>query len=342
MIGTTAARPFRLAATLAAVGAAALGTTALTAPAIAQDEPREIRISTPAVPGDWHAEMLYVFEEYVERSAPEAFDVQVFLNATLFAQGTEPVAMQRGNLEMALISAQDIAKQLPQYSIFTAGYLIRDPDHQQAVFSGDVGKEYFDAVRDEMGIQILDVAYLGTRQLNLRDARDVSTPADLEGVQLRMPGSDTWQFLGRALGADPTPMAFGEVYTALQTGAIDGQDNPLPTDLAAGFYEVTEQIVLTGHLVDGVFFSMAGEFYESLSDTERQIVEEAAAAAVMFNNNNRLRQEQELLDFFESEGLTITTPDVDAFREHVQQQYLESEYSQDWPDGLLDRINAVE
>jgi len=341
-VSTASGRAPRLAVTLAAVGAAALASTALTAPAAAQDEPREIRISTPAVPGDWHAEMLYVFEEYVERSAPEALDVQIYLNATLFAQGTEPVAMQRGNLEMALISAQDIAKQLPQYSIFTAGYLIRDPEHQQAVFNSDIGDEYYGAVKDEMGIQILDVAYLGTRQLNLREAMDVRTPADLEGVQIRMPGSDTWQFLGRALGADPTPMAFGEVYTALQTGAIDGQDNPLPTDLAAGFYEVTEQIVLTSHLVDGVFFSMAGEFYDSLSDTEKTIIQEAAAAAVMFNNNNRLRQEQELLDFFESEGLTITEPDVQAFREHVQQQYLESEYSEDWPDGLLERINAVE
>ena len=303
--------------------------------------PIEIRISTPAVPGDSHAEMLFIYKEWLERSAPGEFDVQVFPSATLFAQGTEPAAMQRGNLEMALISAQDIAKELPEYTIFTAGYLIRDPDHQQAVFGGQIGDEFYSKVKKVMGIQILDVAYLGTRQLNLRDVRDVRTPADLAGVNLRMPGSDTWQFLGRALGANPTPLAFGEVYTALQTGAIDGQDNPLPTDKAAGFYEVTKQIVLTGHLVDGVFFSMAGTTWDGLSARQQMLVKSAAAAAVQFNNQSRLRSEQELLDFFESEGLTITEPDVDSFRQQVQQAYLNSDYSKTWPAGLIDRINAV-
>ncbi len=340
MILSTPIRRHAVAA-VALAFAAAVALAGLASPASAAD-PIEIRISTPAVPGDSHAEMLYIFKEWLERSAPGEFDVQVFLNATLFAQGTEPVAMQRGNLEMALISAQDIAKQLPEYSIFTAGYLIRDPDHQQAVFGGPIGEEFYAKVKDAMDIQILDVAYLGTRQLNLRDVRDVRTPADLDGVNLRMPGSDTWQFLGRALGANPTPLAFGEVYTSLQTGAIDGQDNPLPTDLAAGFYEVTNQIVLTGHLVDGVFFSMAASTWDSLSVEQHGLVRSAAAAAVRFNNENRLLNEASLLDFFASKGMTITEPDVAAFRSHVQQQYLESDFSNDWPDGLIDRINAVQ
>jgi len=122
-----------------------------------------IRISTPAVPGDWHAEQLGIFKDYVERSLPGQFDVQIFLNATLFQQGTEPAQMMRGNLDMAMISAQDIAKQLPEYSIFTAGYLIRDVPHQKAVFYGDVGKQYFKAVSDKMEVTILAVGYLGTK-----------------------------------------------------------------------------------------------------------------------------------------------------------------------------------
>ena len=101
--------------------------------------------------------------------------------------------------------------------------------------------------------------YFGARQLNLRTDKKVMTPEDLAGVNLRMPATKAWQFLGAALGAAPTPMAFPEVYTALATGAIDGQDNPLPTDFNAKFYEVTDQIVLTGHLVDGVFLTMSGK-----------------------------------------------------------------------------------
>ncbi len=311
-----------------------------TPPATAADK-TVIRISTPAVPGDWHSEQLYVFKEWVERSLPGQFDIQIYLNATLFKQGTEPAQMKRGNLDMAMISAQDIAKQLPQYSIFTAGYLIRDPAHQQAVFYGDVGKEYFKAVSDKMAVTILAVGYLGTRQLNLRDVRDVKTPADLKGVKLRMPGSKAWQFLGTALGAAPTPLAFNEVYLSLKTGAIDGQDNPLPTDQKAKFYEVTKQIVLTSHLVDGVFLSIADKTWAKLDDEQKTVFREAARAAAGFNNENRIRDEAKLVDFFKSKGMTVTEPDRDAFRKHVQKMYLESEFSKTWPKGLVERINAA-
>ena len=100
--------------------------------------------------------------------------------------------------------------------------------------------------------------------------------------------------------------------------------------------------MLTGHLVDGVFLAVSNILWDDLDERQRELMGEAADAAVMFNNNNRLRQERELLAFFESEGLTVTTPDVDAFRTQVQQMYLESEFSETWPEGLIDRINAVE
>ncbi len=237
-----------LAAGLIAGAALALGA----APAPAQGK-TTLRISTPAVPDDWHTKMLSVFKDELEKLSPGKYDVQIHHSGTLFKQGTEPAAMARGNLEMAMISMQDIAKQIPEYSLFTAGYLIRDPDHQQKVFNGAIGAEIYKKVAEAMEIQILTVAYLGTRQVNLRDAKDVKTPADLKGLKLRMPGSKEWLFLGQALGANPTPLAFNEVYLALKTGTVDGQDNPLPTVKSAKFYEVTKQIVLTGHLVDGVY-----------------------------------------------------------------------------------------
>lgn len=209
------------------------------------------------------------------------------------------------------------------------------------VFGGDIGRDVYRQVSDKMGIEILTVAYLGTRQLNLRSDKKITTPDDLKGTKLRMPGSKAWQFLGTALGANPTPMAFTEVYMALQSGTVDGQDNPLPTDKAAKFYEVTKQIVLTGHLVDGVFLSMAGKTWAKLSDDQKEVVTNAAKAAAQFNNENRLRDEAQLVAFFKEQGMQVYAPDVDAFRSRVQKMYLESEFSKTWPDGLLDRINAV-
>jgi tripartite ATP-independent transporter DctP family solute receptor len=299
-----------------------------------------LRISTPAVPDDWHVKMLYVFRDELAKTAPR-LEVQVHHSGTLFRQGAEVVAMQRGNLEMALLSMQDIARQMPEYSIFTAGYLIREPQHLHKVWSGPIGEEARRRIAQEMGIELLQVVYLGTRELGLREPRTVKTPADLAGVKLRMPGSKEWLFLGQALGASATPLAFPEVYLGLKTGTIDAQDNPLPTLKSAKFYEVTKQIVLTAHLVDSLQLAIAGKTWSALAPADRSAVKAAAAKAAKFNDDNRVREEKELIGFFRAQGIAVTTPDVDAFRKTVQAAYLQSEYAKQWPRGLLERINAV-
>ena len=300
-----------------------------------------LRISTPAVPDDWHAKMWTVFKESLDKSAPGEFDVQINLNAALFKQGAEPAAMARGNLELTSISAFDIAKQVPEFSIFTAGYMVRDPAQQQKIFNGPIGAELFKRVSEKMDITILSTCYYGTRQLSLREPRNVRTPADLKGVKLRMPGSKEWLFLGDALGASATPLAFGEVYLGLKTGTIDAQDNPLPTTRAAKLYEVTKQIVLTGHLVDSLFIAISNKRYNALAPAQQQKLAQAAQAAAAYNNDNRIKEEAQLVEFFKKEGLQVTQPDVDAFRKAVQAAYQNSDYAKVWPKGLAERINAM-
>lgn len=300
-----------------------------------------LRISTPAVSDDWHARMWTVLKDQLQQNTPGQFDVQINLNASLFKQGAEPVAMARGNLEMTTLSAFDIAKLVPEFSIFTAGYVVRDPAHLMQIFNGPIGQELFKRVAEKMDITVLAPIYYGTRQLNLRDRRNVRTPADLKGVKLRMPGSREWLFLGEALGATPTPLAFSEVYLGLRTGTIDAQDNPLPTVKSAKFYEVTKQITLTGHLVDALFIGVSNKLWGRLSPEQKTKLKGAAQAAAKYNNDNRIADEKQLVDYFKSQGLTVTTPDVDAFRKAVQTTYLNSEYAKVWPKGLLDRINAT-
>jgi tripartite ATP-independent transporter DctP family solute receptor len=322
------------------IAATAAACAVMAAPAFAQTK-LPLRISTPAVPDDWHGKMWTVFKESLDKSAPGEFDVQINLNASLFKQGTEPAAMARGNLELSSISAFDIAKLVPEFSIFTAGYVIRDPQHQQKVFAGPVGQELFKLATEKMEVTLLTPIYLGTRQVNLRETRNVRTPADLKGVKLRMPGSKEWLFLGEALGATATPLAFGEVYLGLKTGTIDGQDNPLPSVRAAKFYEVTKQIVMTHHLVDGIFIAIADKAWKAMTPAQRQKVQAAANDAAAFNNKNRLEEEAQIVDFFKKEGLTVTTPDVEAFRKSVQAAYASSDIAKAWPAGMLDRINAT-
>jgi len=323
----------------ASVLALALGSTlGVSTQALAQAK-IPMRISTPAVPDDWHAKMWTVFKDSLDKSSPNQFDTQINLNASLFKQGTEPAAMARGNLELSSISAFDIAKLVPEFSIFTSGYVVRDPAHQQKVFNGPIGETLFKTVSEKMDVTILSTIYLGTRQVNLREARPVKTPADLKGIKLRMPGTKEWLFLGEALGATATPLAFGEVYLGLKTGTIDGQDNPLPTVRAAKFYEVTKQLVLTNHLVDGIFIAISNKTWNALTPAQKQNVKAAAQAAAQYNNENRIKEEGQIVDFFKQQGLQVTTPDLDAFRKSVQDTYAKSDYAKVWPAGLLDRIN---
>jgi tripartite ATP-independent transporter DctP family solute receptor len=333
----TASVPFPLSRRAFTLGALTLGVP----PALLAQAKTPLRISTPAVPDDWHAKMWTVFKEQLDKTAPGQFDVQINLNAALFKQGAEPVAMARGNLEMASISAFDIAKLVPEFSLFTAGYVIRDPAHLMKVFNGPIGTELFKKVSEKMDLTILAPLYYGTRQLNLREARKVTTPADLKGVKLRMPGSKEWLFLGEALGATPMPLAFGEVYLGLKTGTIDGQDNPLPTVRSAKFHEVTKQITLTGHLVDSLFICVSNKLWKSLSPEQQARLRSAAQAAAAYNNDKRMADEKELVAFFKTQGLGVTTPDVEAFRKHVQAAYLNSDYAKVWPAGLLERVNAT-
>ncbi|MCO5162974.1 MAG: sialic acid TRAP transporter substrate-binding protein SiaP [Mesorhizobium sp.] len=297
-----------------------------------------IRMSTPATETDQRAVALAtVFGPAVADFAT----YEPHYNASLFKQGTELEAIARGNLEMSIASAQELATIFPEFSIFTAGYLHRDAEHQKKVFAADFMDPLKKKVEDELGVKLLAVMYLGRRQLNLRTDKEVKTPADLAGVKLRMPGTDAWQFLGKALGASPVPVAFTEIYTALQTGAIDGQDNPLPTNRDSKFYEVTKQIVLTSHLVDLNYIAFSKKVWDGLTPEQQATVQKAADDAAESGRQKQLALEVELEQFFKDKGLKVYTPDIEAFRTQVQKAYLESDFAKTWPEGMVDKINAL-
>ena len=177
-------------------------------------------------------------------------------------------------------------------------------------------------VEDELGVKLLSVMYLGRRRESpfpsLREECDDS--CRFGGVNLRMPGTDAWQFLGKALGASPTPLAFNEVYTALASGAVDGQDNPLPTVVDKKFYEVTKQISLTSHLVDLNYIAFSKKTWDGLSADQKMAVQRAADAAAAYGRLKQLDKENNLADFIRSQGVEIYTRikrSVSTFRHNM-------------------------
>lgn len=181
----------------------------------------------------------------------------------------------------------------------------------------------------------------GTRHLNLRGNKKIDVPDDLSGVKLRMPGGESWQFLGESIGANPVPMDYAEVYTGRQTGAIDAQDNPLPNTQQMKFYEVTDQVVLTAHNVGFGVLLMRADLFDALSPTVQAEVLGAAASAFAWSDAEYVQQETDLIEFMKGEGLDVYTPDVEAFRAFANEKYLSSPLSADWPEGMIERINAL-
>jgi TRAP-type C4-dicarboxylate transport system substrate-binding protein len=317
------------------VGATLLS-TALALPAIAQDKP-VLRFSAVFSEQDIRAEMIKQFGAAVA----DSFTLEPYYGGTLFKQGTELVALQRGNLEMGNIAPQDISNQIPAWSVLTSGYLFRDAAHLRAFFDSELGASYKKMAEDQLGVHILGPTYFGIRQVGLKVDKEIKTPEDMAGIKLRMPGGDAWQFLGTALGANPTPMAYAEVYTGLQTGAIDGQDNPLPNVENMKFYEVMSQIVLTSHLVGYDLLVVSKTAWDAMSAEQQAAFEAAAVAAIDMSQEKHAAREGELRAKFEAGGLKIYEPDVAAFRAHVQGAYLASDLAKSWEAGIIDKINAL-
>jgi len=267
-------------------------------------------------------------------------ELQPFWGNTLFKQGTELVALQRGNLELANLAPQDISKQLPAWSLLTSAYLFRDVAHLKKTFKSSVGQDFIKLARDQLGIEVITPVYFGSRHVNLKPDRQIRVPADLAGIKLRMPPGEFWQFLGEAIGVNPTPVAFAEVYTALQTGAIDGQDNPLVLSMLMKFDEVTTQFVLTGHVVGYDLMTVSSKAWNELKPDQQSRFRAAAERAIDDYTVKFENKERDAVAALKAEGKKVYTPDVNAFRAYAQKRYVDK-YGHDWPSGALERINAL-
>ena len=219
----------------AATSGSASGSTSATDSSDVGD-PVNLVFSIAAVPTDAHGAAQKVFKDTLEEISGGNMTVECYDSGTLYGQDTEHDALKNGDVDMIYSSASWLTDGSPWVSMFTAGYVFQSYDHMTKVLNGDIGKEVFQKIADEQGILPLGAYYLGTRQVSLTEDRQIKTPEDLNGVNLRMPNSDAWVFLGKAMGANPTAIPFNDLYLALQTGTVDGQDNPLPTVQSAKFY----------------------------------------------------------------------------------------------------------
>ncbi len=306
-----------------------------------QGKPVSLIFTSVSVTGDSHTIAMKAFADKVNELSKGSVTCKVYSDGTLFSSENEFDAIINDDADIAYISFPTLATQkgLEWCSMFASGYFWSSYNHLTKTLNGEIGKkDVFPKIEEKVGIVPLSCFYLGARVVNTR-AKRIDKYEDMKGLLLRMPNSATWLHLGEALGANPTPLSFSELYTALQTGTVDGQDNPLPTDVSAKFYEVTKYVAITNHVIDSILPCINAKKWNSMSDDQRKAVAEAMEYARKVNDDNRIAEEAKDIKTLQTAGITVTTPDLKEFKKNVQAYYTNHpDQTSTWDMNLYNKI----
>ncbi len=248
-------------------------------------------------------------------------------------------AVANGAQQVVTEGAANFGAWVPSISVVEAPYVWRDAAHLQKAMSGPVGQKFNETLVKARGMRILGTTYYGTRHITTT-SKEVRTPADLVGFKLRVPENDVFKAMAEAWGARPTPMNFGELYLALKQNVVDGQENPLPTIKSGKFDEVQKYLVLSGHIITPRLVVVNEAFWQGLSAADRKVIEEAVAAGIAWQDDELQKQEKALVDTFRQAGMTVITPDANAFRAPVLAK-VPKLFESKWGAGTFEAIQAI-
>ncbi|MCW8345391.1 MULTISPECIES: sialic acid TRAP transporter substrate-binding protein SiaP [Vibrio] len=231
--------------------------------------------------------------------------------------------LSMGDLDITYAEFGRMGLWIPRAEAVTLPYVAKDYEHLRRMFESDFGQGIREEMLTKFNWRALDTWYNGTRETTSN--RPLESISDFKGLKLRVPNAKPNLNYAKLSGASPTPMAFSEVYLALQTNAVDGQENPLPTIKTMKFYEVQKNLAITNHIVNDQMVIISDTTWQKLSDAERNVVTEAVAKAGAAHTASVKQQEAELVAFFESEGVNVTYPDLAPFRQAMEPLYSEFE-----------------
>lgn len=228
-----------------------------------------------------------------------------------------------GDLDITYAEFGRMGLWIPRAEAVTLPYVAKDYEHLRRMFESDFGQGIREEMLTKFNWRALDTWYNGTRETTSN--RPLESISDFKGLKLRVPNAKPNLNYAKLSGASPTPMAFSEVYLALQTNAVDGQENPLPTIKTMKFYEVQKNLAITNHIVNDQMVIISETTWQKLSEADRKIVTAAVAKAGAAHTASVKKQEAELVAFFESQGVNVTYPDLAPFRQAMEPLYTKFE-----------------
>lgn len=307
-------------------------------------EPVTLTVSITAanVDGNYTGKSLEVLKNKVEELSGGLITLDCYWSNTLYAQDAETAAVTSGDIFMTYSGSAWLTDGSPWVSMFASGYFFRDYEHMNAVLNGEIGQMTFQKIAEEQGILPLGAIYTGARAVSLNVDRCVQSRADLADINLRMPSSESWMFMGKALGTNPTAIAYSDLYLALSTGTVDGQENPASTLISASLYEVQKSVTYTGHVIDSVWPTVNLQQWNDLPEQYREWILEGVDAARVYAAEARQGAEAEEEEFLKENGMVIYHIDATEFAKEVQDYYLNSAFSETWDMDLYAEIQNVQ
>jgi len=264
----------------------------------------------------YHKYSVWAGEE-IKKRTDGRYEIQVFPASSLGKESDINQGLTLGTVDIILTGASFAGRSYPPLAVSYFPFIFRDAEHQLKYAKSDVFKELAKGYDEKSGNHITALNYYGARQVTSSAARPVAKPEDMKGLKIRVPDAPAYLAFPKALGANPTPIAFAEVYLALQNGTVDAQENPLPTIEAKKFYEVQKNISLTGHIVDSLLTVVSGQTWGKLSADEKKVFTEVMEEAADKTGREIIASEIRLVDEFKKKGNNVITVDKNAFREAV-------------------------
>jgi tripartite ATP-independent transporter DctP family solute receptor len=311
----------------------------LAAPALLRAQTTTIRWGESLATSHPQVQMAERVAKEVKEKTSGRIDIQVFANSQLGTGKDMIEGVSAGALQMTTDGAGALGAFLPQLSVIEAPYLWRDAAHMAKAAGTPLFAKLNDDLVSKRGMRMLNITYYGKRHLTT-GSKAVRTPADMVGFKLRVPPVDTFRAMAEAWGARATPIAFGELYLALSQGAVDGQENPLPTIQSGKFFEVQKFLVLTEHIITPRMVIVNEAFWKGLRPADRDVLQAALANGAAWQDKELLGQEATLVGTFKGAGMTVIEPDLALWRKPVLDK-VPAQFAEKWGKGTFDALLAL-
>ncbi|MBF6981029.1 sialic acid TRAP transporter substrate-binding protein SiaP [Pasteurella multocida subsp. multocida] len=280
----------------------------------------DLKFGMVAGPSSNEYKAVEFFAKEVKEKSNGKIDIAIFPSSQLGDDRVMIKQLKDGALDFTLGESARFQIYFPEAEVFALPYMIPNFEtSKKALLDTKFGKGLIEKIDKELNVQVLSVAYNGTRQTTSN--RAINSIEDMKGLKLRVPNAATNLAYAKYVGAAPTPMAFSEVYLALQTNSVDGQENPLPTIQAQKFYEVQKYLALTNHILNDQLYLISNDTLADLPEDLQKVVKDAAAKAAEYHTKLFVDGENSLVEFFKGQGVTVTQPDLKPFKAALTPYY---------------------